>query len=194
MHSARIPDLAVQAIRWPIVSLDFEASALGDGSYPIEVGLAIWHGPDTPIRRWSALIAPALSWIVEGVWKDESAAIHNIPRSSLHEGLQPSAVVALLNSHIGIGGVALCDGGSHDAYWLQRLVEASNVAVGFSLASWDLVLMQLTDLQLRRQYDFCDNCEIPHRAGPDAVLNMRAFAEALGFSRIEEIEQPSPSI
>src|SRR3546814_1795139 len=77
-------DLNPTSIRWPLASIDFEASGLGEGTYPIEVGLAVWHGPDTPIRTWSTLIAPTPDWVARGVWKSEAESVHKIDRGSLH--------------------------------------------------------------------------------------------------------------
>src|SRR3546814_17823227 len=65
-------DLNPTSIRWPLASIDFEASGLGEGTYPIDVGLAVWHGPDTPIRTWSTLIAPTPDRFARGVWKSEA--------------------------------------------------------------------------------------------------------------------------
>ena len=41
-----------------IAVLDLEASALGFGSYPIEVGVAVIQNAGHPIRTWSAMIRP----------------------------------------------------------------------------------------------------------------------------------------
>ena len=41
---------------WPLAVIDFEASSLDDDSYPVEIGLALWPGPDEPIFGWSTLV------------------------------------------------------------------------------------------------------------------------------------------
>jgi hypothetical protein len=186
--------LVPSAIRWPLISLDFEASGLGEGTYPIEVGVAVWHGPDTPIRSWSTLIAPTPDWVAKGVWKPEAAAIHNIPRGSLHAGKKPREVVRCLNAIIGYAGVALCDGGKNDDYWLQRLIEAGDEPVGFALASWHLITLHYSIEEMVRHCGGQSGEEPLHRAGPDAVLNIRLIAEALGYADLIEIPHNPPEI
>lgn len=57
------------------VFLDFEASSLGDNSYPIEVGWVFEDG-----REESHLIRPAPDWTD---WDDGAQAIHGIARARL---------------------------------------------------------------------------------------------------------------
>src|SRR3546814_13785510 len=75
-----------------------------------------------------------------------------------------SEVVRQLNSIIGFAGIALCDGGKHDRYWLDRLVEASEEPVGFALASWYLITLGYSIEQMKRHCDFHPEMETPHRA------------------------------
>ena len=51
-----------------IAILDVEASALGPGSFPIEVGVALIRGPSEPIGVGAKLIRPTTDWIETGVW------------------------------------------------------------------------------------------------------------------------------
>lgn len=184
--SREFPDLSAGAIKWPIVSLDFEASSLCEASYPIEVGLAIWTAPDAPIRSWSTLIAPTPYWIRTGVWSEKSATVHNIPRASLHSGMHPTHAVRAVNDLIGIGGIALTDGGKHDRHWLLSLEGESSDPIGFALASWDIILPHLSPEQIMRYCEFEPLSPVTHRAGPDAVLNIRSFASALGITELRE--------
>src|SRR3546814_15292855 len=137
-------------------------------------------GPDTPIRTLSTLIAPTPDWVARGVWKSEAESVHKIDRGSLHYGQSPSEVVRQLNSIIGFAGIALCDGGKHDRYWLDRLVEASEEPVGFALASWYLITLGYSIEQMKRHCDFHPEMEPPHRAGPDAAINMRSEERRVG--------------
>src|SRR3546814_18468945 len=98
-------DLNPTSIRWPLASIDFEASGLGEGTYPIEVGLAVWHGPDTPIRTWSTLIAPPPDWVARGVWKSEAESVNQIDRGSIHYGQSPYEVVRHLISLLGFAAI-----------------------------------------------------------------------------------------
>src|SRR3546814_13700043 len=59
-------DLNPTSIRWPLASIDFEASCLGEGTYLNEVGLAVWQGHDTTIRTSSTLIAQTRDRVPRG--------------------------------------------------------------------------------------------------------------------------------
>ena len=52
---------------WNVAILDVEASALGPGSFPIEVGVALVCGPSKPIGVGAKLIRPTTDWIETGV-------------------------------------------------------------------------------------------------------------------------------
>jgi len=97
-----------------IVCLDFEASALGRGSYPIEVGVADCASGDT--RSW--LIRPCARWVKHGIWLAESAKIHNITPEELFEtGVPVEQIADELATHVE-GKKVFCDGGELDGYWL----------------------------------------------------------------------------
>jgi hypothetical protein len=187
ISSSSIPDLTADRIRWPIISLDFEASGLGEGSYPIEVGLAIWLRSAAPIQSWSTLIVPTEDWITSGVWKSKSAEIHKIDQSELFTGLKPAVVINAMNKLARLGAAVLCDGGKYDRYWLERLTDAADQDVGFLLGSWEVLTNHFSDAQMRRFCEFQAEYPAPHRAGPDAVLNIRAFAAGLGCFDLEEV-------
>ena len=71
--------------------VDFEASGLSGGSWPIELGLAwIERGK---ARSASRLIRPHPSW-PEAVWSAESAEMHRIPRRALDRAWPAERVAA----------------------------------------------------------------------------------------------------
>jgi hypothetical protein len=74
---------------WPICTIDFEASSLEVGNFPIEVGLAIWRAPEEPIYRWSALLQPTDQWRQNGHWSKASQAVHGIKQGDLSLGVSP---------------------------------------------------------------------------------------------------------
>ena len=109
------------ALPWPLAVIDFEASSLDDDSYPMEVGLALWPGPDEPILGWSTLIRPAGDWARRGHWSPASAKVHGIRGSDLlAHGRSPERIASALNEALGPGAVAWCDGGPYDAHWARR--------------------------------------------------------------------------
>jgi len=122
---------------WPLAMIDFEASSLDQDSYPIEVGLALWPGPDEPILGWSTLIRPARDWTRRGHWSPASAKVHGIRGSDLlAHGRSPKRVALALNEALGLAAVAWCDGGPYDAHWARALFKACGVRPTFALGHW----------------------------------------------------------
>ena len=66
--------------------IDIEASGFGNGSYPIEVGLAL---PDGSTHCF--IIRPASNWTH---WDSSAQAIHGISRETLIESGKPPPEVA----------------------------------------------------------------------------------------------------
>jgi hypothetical protein len=167
------------AFRWPLHTIDFEASHLGRLSYPIEIGICIWEGPGHDARTWSTLIGRTEDWVGRGVWNDGSETIHGISRGMLDGAPTPAEALRSANRFMGVGGIAYCDGGSYDAYWLERLSTAAGMLPSFTLGSWHLVGHNMDEDQRIRLHGFRAEDEIRHRAGDDAEDHVRAFCHAL---------------
>jgi hypothetical protein len=101
------------------VFLDFEASSLGDDSYPIEVG---WVFEDGAAEDW--LIRPAPGWTD---WDPTAEAVHGIARARLEaEGAPHQAVaqrmLAALAAH-----QLYATAPSWDGKWLSVLLRAAGL-------------------------------------------------------------------
>src|SRR5437660_64889 len=70
--------------------LDFEASALGERSYPIEA--AVVDCATLKCQSW--LIRPSPRWLSEGIWSAEAAGLHGIPMEELLANGNPISQVA----------------------------------------------------------------------------------------------------
>lgn len=93
--------------------LDFEASSLSDGSYPISVGLVV----DGKIKYW--VVKPKSDWVD---WSLTSQAIHGIPRSFLMEkGTDALIVYAELKAALFGCEVIYSDNPYWEARWLRCL-------------------------------------------------------------------------
>lgn len=169
-------------VQWPVLSIDFEASGLGEGTYPIEAGVAVWDSIDHPIYSWSSLITETAEWKANGLWHPESELIHNIPRTELASGNSPREVMSALNHIIGAGEVVFCDGGRHDEFWLRRLEAAAGIRAKFSLEDWIPLLGNLDFDVLDRACRWAAEQTVEHRAGPDAESNLKAFSVGLGIN------------
>ena len=124
-----------------IVFVDFEASSLEQGSFPIEIA---WVCPDGAGE--SHLIRPAPGW--EG-WSAASERVHGIGRAALGRDGEDAAAVAL-RAHSELHpdrSVIFSDAPAFDQYWMEtlfrvagchpipRLLDAAdlNVSEGLSL-------------------------------------------------------------
>lgn len=170
----------IDAFAWPLVALDFEASGLHPDSYPIEIGVARWHGPGTPIAVWSGLIRTTLDWKKRGNWDPESIRFHGIARRSLEIARTPVEIMEQLNRRCGVGTLAFCDGGEHDLRWMRRLADAAGVAPRLLLGSWGHLLSHLSEEERDRAVNHRAPHEIAHRAGSDAIDHLKAVAHAIG--------------
>jgi hypothetical protein len=107
--------------------LDIEASSLRrPGSYPTEIA---WSTADGAVHE--CLIRPEPQWTD---WSESAEMITGLSRDLLRERGQSPAVVAATMNRLLHGEVVYCDGGAHDAFWLERLYEAARVRCEFRLA------------------------------------------------------------
>jgi hypothetical protein len=90
-----------------IFCLDFEASAVGPGSYPIEVAVV----DCATAERTSWLIQPIEAWLKTGIWSDQSAAVHKVSRKELKTRGEAAEKVAQALAEGCSGKTVLCDGG-----------------------------------------------------------------------------------
>lgn len=162
---------------FPLVVIDFEATALTLKSYPIEVGIARIEDEELPIVSWSALIAPAPTWDLKSQWDPDAQRVHGITPWQLRQGCDPADVMRELNGQTRNGGPVLCDGGPYDRHWLQTLSAAAGVAPTFKLGDIDQLLIQhpIAKAAFRRELE---RSSPPHRAGPDAHRLCSALAKA----------------
>ena len=167
-------DLA-DRLPFPLYALDFEASGLGEYTYPIEVGIAWWTEPDAPIESWSTLIRPTREWQETFVWSEASQAIHGIEPHELAHGMSPAEALDAANRRIG-ARIAFCDGGGHDLRWLAHLADAAGIEPTFRLGDWDGLAGLLEPDEYRRMIAWHDRIRVPHRAAADAELLLKALA------------------
>lgn len=163
-----------------LVVLDLEASALGLGSYPIEVGLAIMEGGTAPIRTWSTLVRPTADWEFRGVWSPAAQAVHGIPIHELRrEGRPVDEVCMILNALLRPASRVVTDAPEYDRDWLARLFDGAGVEQRFYIGGIERLAIEcLTKDELRQYEHLLRRSRAPHRAGPDAIRLASAFLEA----------------
>ncbi|MCB1916454.1 MAG: hypothetical protein KDG52_12160 [Rhodocyclaceae bacterium] len=149
--------------------IDVEASGLGRGSHPIEVGIVL---PDGARHCW--LIRPPEHW---SHWDPAAETIHGISRARLHAlGRAPAEVAEALNEHLA-GHTVYSDAWGNDMPWLARLFDEAGQVQRFRLES---VRALLAETQVASWHPTKENllrqlsCE-RHRASSDAMVLQRTW-------------------
>ena len=161
---------------YPLVTIDFEASALTLQSYPIEVGIAIARNSTSEIEVWSSLILPDPSWALAEQWDPDAEKIHGISRRELRDGMPAMAVITTLNDLAHGRVLAWCDGGHYDAHWLAVLRAAAERSATFKLSDLGPVIRADPD-RYPQFVSVMSRTKPPHRAGPDAKRLCSALRE-----------------
>jgi hypothetical protein len=178
--------LFVHNIQWPFAVLDFEASALTEYSYPIEIGIAIWRTPQSPIETWSSLIAPDLDWIINGDWFEAAQNVHGIKTHDLIGATRPGEIVKTLRTILsGINSV-ISNNPYWERLWLEKLIKASNESYNIEIDAWLDRISKLNPNQRHKMFEYGKTVKIPHRAEADAELLIRILAKGLGMEPLTE--------
>lgn len=153
--------------------LDIEASGFGNGSYPIEVGLAL-----QPNHRYCSLIKPEPSWTH---WDVSAEAIHKIPRQLLTARGQPARTVAGELNELLTGKAVFSDGWVVDKPWLLRLFEAAEIQMQFSIHDIQTILSekQVENWHTVKQSVIEELRLSRHRASNDAQIIQETFKRSL---------------
>ena len=155
------------------VLLDVEASNLGRGSYPIEVGYALADGSSHCL-----LIKPLDGW---QMWDINAEQLHGISRAQLLlRGLDVVTVAETLNRALG-GMTVYSDAWGNDQSWLALLFDCAERVQGFRL---DALHALLSDTQLRLWDDTKQAVERElalgrHRASNDARVLQQTYLRTL---------------
>ena len=160
-----------------MIFIDFEASGLGQHSWPIEVGLARVEGPEVCVE--ARLIRPAQDWDL-AEWSPESAQVHGITLEELARA-EPAEDVARWVAGRIEEQLLISDAPEFDGHWMARLLAAAPGLSVPRLVDFDrLVVSRCTLAQTRRVYATLDDEPAPHRAGPDAERLARAWLAGQG--------------
>ena len=150
-----------------VTFVDCEASALGPGSWPVEVGIA--RVVSGEVRSDGRLIRPHPDWNMKH-WSPASAEVHGIPLEQLHdEGHPAEEVAAWLAAELRGAGVS--DAPEYERRWIGRLWELLDPRPPLVLLDYDvLVAVTIPGLDfLRTVYRHLDLTPAPHRAAMDAA-------------------------
>ena len=118
-----------------IYFVDFEASSLMKGSFPIEIAWVDGNG-----KGESHLIRPTDEWMAlndgRPEWSAESERVHGIPLATLLAEGKDAAWVARRTEEVlgGLQSMAFCDSPPSDGYWMGMLLKAGGVRRSVPLA------------------------------------------------------------
>lgn len=153
--------------------LDVEASGFGQGSYPLEIGVALADG--TP---HCFLVMPARGWTA---WDQEAEQVHGISRETVESYGRPVEEVAWRLNGLLYGQTVYSDAWSYDLSWVGKLYDKVNMPQTFQIASlsdliseaqqgvWDKTRRLVErELNLRR-----------HRASGDARILQETYRRTL---------------
>lgn len=152
----------------PIV-LDIEASGLGRGSYPIEIGYVLADG-----QSHCFLIKPLDDW---RMWNDEAEGLHGIPREQLMaHGLDVVTAAETLNRALG-GMTVYSDAWGNDQSWLALLFDCAERVQGFRLQALNQLLNedQLAQWATTKKIVEREMAIGRHRASSDARVLQQTY-------------------
>jgi hypothetical protein len=158
------------------VIIDIEASGFGNGSYPIEVGIAL-----SDQSTYCFLVKPEPTW---KHWDQQAEKIHGISRDLIEtRGIPINELAATINKLIK-NTTVYSDAWSNDSSWLALLFEHADSPQYFhmdtirsilseeQLACWDKTKeLVIEELKLQR-----------HRASADAKIIQDTYLRTLSLA------------
>lgn len=156
--------------------IDVEASGMGRGSYPIEVGVALPGG-----ETHCMIIRPEQEWLH---WDNHAEDMHGISRQTLQEyGHNVKEVARQLNAWLG-GTVAYSDAWGQDSSWLALLFETAEMSQHFQLDSLrSLMSEQQAAIWHDVKAQVVDDCGYRrHRASQDALILQHTFVRTAALT------------
>lgn len=164
-----------------IAFIDFEASSLGSGSFPTEIGWAFIAG--NRVHSGSSLIRPEPRWIrLPSAWSAASERLTSITRDMLdREGVPADEALPRLLQSVDDRQL-LSDEPAWDLYWLGQLIEAAGSSADKPLGNAKVVITEAA-ARLGR----VPNWDLPirHRAEADARRLAEIYARAMGIVNVE---------
>lgn len=157
--------------------IDIEASGLGRGTYPIEVGFITSEG-----QTGCTLVKPEVHWTH---WSSEAESLHGITRTLIEEkGKSIEVVAAWLNESLA-GQTVYSDGWVNDMCWLGQMFDEAGMPQTFRVES----LLSLLSIEERELWTPVHDQIIQetglkrHRASSDAKMIQDTYAQIKGFPR-----------
>jgi len=165
--------------------LDFEASGIGQHTFPIEVAVA--DPTSGEVQSW--LIRPTPEWLAVGVWDKAAEAVHGLTVERITaEGLSVEQVTEAL-TNVAYGARVLSDSPGHDGHWLRTLYSATGVnnppfaLQDFHHFAWACATRvgRRPDIAfVKAETEAAVRFPVTHRAGADARHNAEILRQLSG--------------
>jgi len=159
------------------IFIDFEASGLGEDSWPVEIGVAWLEGDAIRVR--TSLIRPHSDW-PSSAWSPQSARIHAIARDAL-DAAPTAEAVAREYAALLTGAIVLSDAPDYDGRWWRRLATLLDPAPDVRIGDFEAAAFA----EFRRQphaldwvFETRERTPAPHRAGRAAPRKSMARGRA----------------
>jgi DNA polymerase III epsilon subunit-like protein len=156
----------------PLLFLDFEASALTPGSWPVEIGYA-WIDRGRVHSR-ASLIAPRPEWSMDD-WSDAAAHVHGIARADLAAAAPADDVAAETDAFADFDVVS--DNPRWEQIWLDRLRTGRDRRIEVRPLA-RVIAERLDEDAASTLACALFRSDPPHRAGDDAERLATAWAAA----------------
>ncbi|MEH6559028.1 MAG: hypothetical protein V7459_10260 [Oceanicoccus sp.] len=162
----------------PII-IDVEASGLGRGSYPIEVGIILANGDSH-----CTIISREADW---RHWDAGAESLHGISRETLdRHGVDVVTVARMLNQWLE-GQIVYSDAWGNDSSWIALLFECAQIPQRFRLES---LRRLLSDQQLAIWHNTKESLINEyggerHRASKDAFILQETFVRTAAMTAAE---------
>jgi hypothetical protein len=169
MNTSAIPPATSTAAPLPAF-IDVEASGLGRGSYPIEVGVVTATG-----SMYCSLVLPLPEWTH---WDEAAERVHGITRPVLALHGRPAGDVARALNALMAQQTVYSDAWGNDMAWLALLFDAAELPMRFRIESSRRLL---DETQMERWHPTKDavTTELAlarHRASSDARILQLTYA------------------
>ena len=164
----------------PII-LDVEASGLGRGSYPIEVGVANTEGQVN-----CSIIRREPQW---KHWDPRAEILHGISREILLEhGKAPAMVATMLNEQLA-GQIVYTDAWGNDSSWIALLFDAAELPQQFRLESLRSLLSdgQVDIWHKTKEKVTAELGYTRHRASHDALILQQTFCQTAELAQRQKV-------
>lgn len=162
-----------QGVAQPPSVIDLEASGLGRGSYPIEVGFVLSDG-----SVFCTLIKPLSEW---QHWDLQAQQLHGISRELLVEkGQHPRDVALYLNQQLE-GQTMYSDAWGNDNSWLGLLFDSVGLWPNFRLETIRRLLSEVqVEYWQQAKAQVIEELKLQrHRASSDALIIQKTFQLSL---------------